>query len=89
MTVTARVMRMVNTQVDDVEFDVDSSAAYQELRQLWTMMPRVPKLIDATTAPVVLAHGGQTIHLALKGRGERRVDDGRVCGDGSRRRLRT
>ncbi len=67
MTAACASDRMVNTQVDDVEFDVDSSAAYQELRQLWTVMPRIPKLIDATTAPVVLAHGGQTIHLALKG----------------------
>ena len=58
---------IVNTPVDDVDFDVDSSAAYQQLRQLWTTMPRVPKLIDATIAPVVLAGGGQTIRLLLKG----------------------
>src|SRR5262245_65321247 len=57
----------VNAAVDEVEFEVDSSAAYQQLRQLWAAMPRVPKLIDATTAPVVLAQGGQTIHLALRG----------------------
>jgi len=58
---------MVNAAVDEVEFEVDSSDAYQELRRLWTSMPRVPKLIDATTAPVVLSQGGQTIHLELKG----------------------
>ena len=57
----------VNTPVDDVDFDVDSSAAYQELRQLWTAMPRVPRLMDATTAPVILSGGGQTIRLLLKG----------------------
>ena len=57
----------VNTAVEGVEFEVDSSAAYQELRQVWTSMPRVPKLIDATAAPVILARGGQTIRLLLKG----------------------
>ena len=80
---------MVNTPVGDVEFDVDSSAAYQELRRLWTTMPRVPKLIDATTAPVVLVAWRADDPPRAQGRGERGVADGRVCGDGTRRQRRT
>jgi mannose-6-phosphate isomerase-like protein (cupin superfamily) len=57
----------VNMPVEDVEFEVDSSADYQRLRQRWTALPSVPKLVDAATAPVILSGGGQTIRLLLRG----------------------
>jgi len=57
----------VNEPVADLEFAVQNNEDYQDLRQAWTALPRVPKLVNAATCPEILSSRGQSIRLVLKG----------------------
>jgi mannose-6-phosphate isomerase-like protein (cupin superfamily) len=58
---------MINRPVEDVKFDLSSRDDYQELRKLWTTLPKIPKLVDGSECPIILDTGGQIIRSLLKG----------------------
>jgi quercetin dioxygenase-like cupin family protein len=57
----------VNQPVPDIAFDVKSNADFQELRRRWAQLERIPKLVDATTCPVISAGPTSSTQLVLKG----------------------
>ena len=67
MTATKVSDALVNQPVPDTDYDVDSTESYQRLRKLWASLPRVPKLVDAPSAPQIFSGAGQSIQLLLKG----------------------
>lgn len=58
----------VNTKVEKTDFTVNNSADFQRLRQIWTELPRTPKVLSASDeGDVLLSAGGQVIREMLGG----------------------
>ena len=58
---------LVNSDVERLEFEVNSTADFQALRQKWTERQRIPKLVASPETGDVLLSGPQVIREKLSG----------------------
>ncbi|HKP77696.1 MAG TPA: hypothetical protein VJU34_01055, partial [Phenylobacterium sp.] len=55
----------VNQPVSPLEHEITSPADLHELRERWTSLPRIPKLLHAQDAPIISNSINQCVRLAL------------------------